>query len=113
MAANHIPPSAPVGVEGLARLLERIRDLLASLPVDCLGSGTDASGQPYPIRDEVIHGITKALAQQPAVVDGADAKLALANDISHVFGNTNKAMTDHLWSLGYRKVATQRQEPTT
>src|SRR5690606_24977327 len=60
------PLSAPVGVEGLARLLERIRDLLASLPVDCLGSGTDASGQPYPIRDEVIHGITKALAQQPA-----------------------------------------------
>src|SRR5690606_8815476 len=30
-----------------------------------------ASGQPYPIRDEVIHGITKALAQQPAAVDGA------------------------------------------
>ena len=62
------PLSAPVGVEGLIRLLERIRDLLASLPVDCLGSGTSASGQPYPIRDEVIHGITKALAQQPAAV---------------------------------------------
>lgn len=55
-----------MGVEGLVRLLERIRDLLASLPVDCLGSGTSASGQPYPIRDEVIHGITKALAQQQA-----------------------------------------------
>lgn len=65
------PLSAPVGVEGLIRLLERIRDLLISLPVDCLGSGTDASGQPYPIRDEVIHGITKALAQQPAAVDEA------------------------------------------
>lgn len=60
------PPSTPVGVEGLVRLLERIRDLLVSLPVDCLGSGTGANGQPYPIRDEVIHGITKALAQQQA-----------------------------------------------
>jgi hypothetical protein len=49
-------------------------------------------------------------AQQPAAVDEADAKLALANDISRVFGNTNKAMTDHLWSLGYRKVATKHQE---
>jgi hypothetical protein len=53
------------------------------------------------------------LAQQPAAVDGADAKLALANDISRAFGNTNKAITDYLWSLGYRKVATPHQEPTT
>lgn len=50
-------------------LLAQIRHLLSSLPVDCLGRDTDASGQPYPIRDEVIHGITKLLAQQPAPVD--------------------------------------------
>src|SRR5690606_1934080 len=29
-----------------------------------------------PIRDEVIHGITKALAQQPAAVDGSNAQTA-------------------------------------
>ena len=42
---------------------------------------------------------------RPEAVDAA-AKLALSNDLHRVCGNTNRAMTDHLWSLGYRKVAT-------
>jgi hypothetical protein len=112
MAANHIPPSAPVGVEGLARLLERIRDLLASLPVDCLGSGTDASGQPYPIRDEVIHGITKALAQQPAA--GAVDKARFKRAPCYLCGYNGPGYYQpdtHPCAAKYH--ATQHQEPTT
>src|SRR5690606_35622972 len=85
------PPSAPVGVEGLARLLERIRDLLASLPVDCLGSGTDASGQPYPIRDEVIHGITKAIAQQSAAPSAGQATGITAAELGYALKRATPA----------------------
>lgn len=55
----------PAAVDGAMELLREIRDLLWSLPKDCMGSDTDASGQPYPIRDEVIDNITKQLAAQP------------------------------------------------
>ncbi len=76
------PPAAARGdVRGLVELLGQIRDLLASLPVDCLGSDTAADGQPYALRDEVIHGITKALAAesvQAGEVEGYD--LAVLDD---------------------------------
>lgn len=36
-----------------------------------------------------------------AVVDAG--KLALCNDLNSVYGNTNSARVEHLWSLGYRK----------
>lgn len=37
-------------------------------------------------------------------------KLALSNDLNSVPGNTNKATTDYLWSLGYRKLAAPSTE---
>ena len=52
----------PAAVDGAMELLWGIRDFLWSLPKDCMGSDTDSSGQPYPIRDEVIDTITKQLA---------------------------------------------------
>lgn len=48
-----------------AAVLIEIRELLASKPVDCLGSGVLDYGQTYPIRDEVIDRITKVLAAAP------------------------------------------------
>lgn len=49
----------------MADVLIEIRGLLASKPVDCLGSGVLDYGQTYPIRDEVIDRITKVLAAAP------------------------------------------------
>ena len=115
LAAAPPPPSAPVGVEGLVRLLERIRDLLASLPADCLGSGTDASGQPYPIRDEVIHGITNALAQQPAAVDefAADRERLLRAFMMECGIIGAKEAGVNLARGIKAALTTQHQEPTT
>lgn len=56
-------PLLPTGNAALVSLLEQVRDLLASRPADCLGDGLTTDGQAYPIRDEVIDGITRALAQ--------------------------------------------------
>jgi hypothetical protein len=49
-------------VEALVDTLGKVRELLATLPADCLGSDEDCYGQPYSVRDEVIHSITKRIA---------------------------------------------------
>jgi hypothetical protein len=100
-------PSAPVGVEDVVMAARNAENAIRN----CAAAGQIGEG--YVQYADDLRDAVQRLAQQPAAVDGADAKLALANDISSVFGNTNKAMTDHLWSLGYRKVAAQHQEPTT
>ncbi len=56
--------------------LAEVRDVLAHAPIDCLGEGRTADGQTYPIRDEVIDRITKALAAQPAGAVGVQAWMA-------------------------------------
>ena len=48
-------------VEGMDHLLRKIRDLLASKPIDCLGESCNGELN-WPVRDEVIADITKALA---------------------------------------------------
>ena len=53
------------------------------------------------IADAAIAALTAGV-RVPAADGGAD-KLALSNDLYSVYGNTNRTVTDHLWSLGYRK----------
>lgn len=53
--------------------LERIRDLIAAAPIDALGTGEDSSGFCWPIRDEIVDGITKVLAALAATQMRGDA----------------------------------------
>jgi len=74
---------------GSERLLRKIRDLLDSRPVDCLGEGCNGEIN-WPVRDEVIDDISKALARvrhscetdmlSDCPACSADADAAIAND---------------------------------
>ena len=74
---------------GSERLLRKIRDLLASRAVDCLGEGCNGEIN-WPVRDEVIDDISKALARvrhscetdmlSDCPACSADADAAIAND---------------------------------
>ncbi len=46
----------------MQKTLEGIRSLLETSPVECLGVGDDGKGITWPIRDEVIDNINKALS---------------------------------------------------
>lgn len=60
--ANQQPDSASVGKD---KALRDAVDALRSLPIDCLGQGTD--GQlTWPIRDELISNLCKTLAATPS-----------------------------------------------
>jgi hypothetical protein len=54
-------PVADDKSDKLAVQLMMIRELLKMCPQDCLGSGQRSDCAPWPIRDEVIDGINKAL----------------------------------------------------
>ena len=57
--------AVPYVPDGWRHRMERIRDLIASAPEDALGTGTADDCPPWPIRDEVVHEITKLLAAAP------------------------------------------------
>lgn len=59
--------------EGWRTELEKIRDAIAAAPIDALGTGESPDCPPWPIRDEVVDGLTKLLAAAPAQEGGWDA----------------------------------------
>lgn len=95
------------GGEQEARDVERqARELLAAeyakLHKEEFGPPRDL---PIDHRKVVLRTITTALrSKQAAPSEGDDeaARVRLSNDIHGVYGNTTKAMADHLWQLGYR-----------
>jgi hypothetical protein len=52
--------------------------------------------------DYCIELLTRQQGGEQEAVDDETARVRLSNDIHGVYGNTTKAMADHLWQLGYR-----------
>jgi len=49
-------------IAALVTAIETAREAIASLPIDALGSGHDGELE-WPIRDELVHNLTKAIKE--------------------------------------------------
>lgn len=64
-------------VERLGSEMEKVRDVLDMSDIDCLGTACRQGCPPWPIRDEVIDGITKTLNEtKPAALSRVRVEIA-------------------------------------